>query len=188
MVFLYLQPLFETKIVTFLNFSYLYYYIIMQNVQPLLENVFQDKIIGYNQDLEAKEYFGCNFEIKKLSIKYRKAKITPKKVGCFVAIWKRDSDGKTIPFHISDSFDFYLIEVEDSENKGIFIFPKSILEKNKILSSDKEGKRGFRLYPSWCEHLNNQAQKTQNWQLPYFVDLNQTEILTINQFKKIFKL
>ena len=160
----------------------------MQNFQSLIESFFEEKITNQTQDIEANDYFGCNFEIKKLAIKYRKAKITPKKVGCFVALWKRDSEGKTIPFDASDLFDFYLIEVEDDINKGIFVFSKSILIQNKILSSDKEGKRGFRLYPSWCVSLNSQAMKTQNWQLPYFVNLNQNEKDSLKQFDKKFKI
>src|SRR5690606_4578136 len=90
----------------------------MKDLQPLLEAVFNDEITSFSQDIEAKEYDGSSFKISQLYIKYRKAKITPKKIGCFVALWKRDDEGKTIPFEISDQFDFYLIEVEDFDNKG----------------------------------------------------------------------
>lgn len=160
----------------------------MQNFQYLLEGIFENKINSFSKDFEAKDYYGSDFKIKQFYIKYRKAKITPKKVGCFVALWKRGSDGKTTPFDVSDEFDFYFIEVEDSEKNGIFIFSKTILETHGILSSNKKGKCGFRLYPSWCVSLNTTAQKTQNWQLPYFIDLNKSEENNINQFKKIFQI
>lgn len=160
----------------------------MQNFQSLIETFFNEKLIIGSPDIEAKEYFGCNIEIKQLAVKYRKAKITPKKVGCFVALWKRDLDGKTIPYEASDLFDFYFIEVEDGVKKGVFLFPKLILIQNEILSFNKEGKRGFRLYPSWCESLNKQAIRTQNWQLPFFVNLDPNATDRLKQFKKIFNI
>lgn len=36
----------------------------------------------------------------------------------------------------------------------------------------KEGKCGIRVYPTWDVTANNQAKKTQAWQIKYFVDLN----------------
>lgn len=160
----------------------------MSNIQTIIEAVFEDKITHLNQEIEAKDYFGCDFTISNLKIKYRKAKITPIKSGAFVALWKRNSIGKTIPFEVSDSFDFYIFEIEDACQKGLFVFPKLVLEKHNILSAEKEGKRGFRLYPTWCESLNKQAIKTQFWQLPFFVILTQDKQKNIQQLKEKFDL
>ncbi|EJP05170.1 MepB domain protein [Leptospira interrogans serovar Bulgarica str. Mallika] len=38
---------------------------------------------------EGSDYGACNFELKKWKITFRVAKITPKKVGQFVTLWKR---------------------------------------------------------------------------------------------------
>lgn len=125
-----------------------------------------------NPDQESEEYSGFNFKINEINIKFRKSKLTPKKVGQFVTFWKRDEENKTIPFDINDDFDFYLILTEESENSGFFIFPKLILERENLISSHlKTGKRGFRIYADWHFPNNKQAEKTKLWQTQYFIDL-----------------
>ncbi len=53
-----------------------------------------------------------------------------------------------------------------------FIFPKSVLLKQDVLSiNGKGGKRGIRVYPPWDATINRQAQKTQKWQREYFLDI-----------------
>ncbi len=64
--------------------------------------------------------------------------MTPKKIGQFVTFWKRDLDGKTVPFDVNDDFDFYIIAIEENENSGFFVFPKVILEKENLISSEKK--------------------------------------------------
>lgn len=160
----------------------------MEIENSFITKYFFDLYSDWCVDSEAKDYLGSHFKIKSIPITYRKAKVTPKKIGCFVALWKRDGFGKTIPYDVSDSFDYYFIEIEDENKHGIFIFPKAVLVQYKILSSEKEGKRGFRLYPNWCTNLNTTAQKTQNWQLPYFVDLNQSKSDLFIQLKNIIQL
>ncbi len=160
----------------------------MSKELQFLEEVLGKPIMNMEQDQECAAYCGYNFWFDSYQIKYRKAKITPKKTGCFVALWKRNTKGKTVPFQASDNFDFYLIEVEENENKGIFVFPKEYLIKHKIISADTEGKRGFRLYPSWNIVENKQALKTQLWQLTYFINLNNTQNNIQNQIANIFDL
>lgn len=95
-------------------------------------------------DLECEEYSGFNFKINQTKFKFRKSKLTPKKIGQFVTFWKRNLDGKTVPFDVYDDFDFYIISIEESDNSGFFMFPKIILEKENLISSgEKTGKRGF---------------------------------------------
>lgn len=139
-------------------------------ISQYIESKFSEKIILQTIDSESADYFGSDFTTSSHSIKYRKAKITPKKIGAFVALWKRDAYGKTIPYDSNDAFDIYIIEIEDEENKGCFVFPKDVLVKHHILSSDKEGKRGFRLYMPWNVVSSVQASKTQAWQLPFFIN------------------
>ena len=125
---------------------------------------------------ESNAYSACSFSLDSKEIVYRKANITPKKTGQFVAIWKRNEQGETAPYDTSDVLDFFIIAVETAQHCGQFIFPKRVLlEKGILSSSRKEGKRGIRVYPSWDTPTNKQALKTQEWQLNYFIDLKQDE-------------
>ncbi len=119
---------------------------------------------------EKNEYCNATFMFNEKLIVYRKAKITPKKVGQFVAVWKRCEKNKTKPFDCDDTFDFFIIQVEGQrDQKGQFIFPKSVLlEKDIVSRGNLGGKRGFRVYPPWDITLNKKANKAQKWQLKYF--------------------
>ena len=137
-------------------------------------------------DLECEDYFGFNFKINENRIKFRKSKLTPKKVGQFVTFWKRDSEGKTVPFDINDDFDFYIISIEENENSGVFIFPKTLLEKENLISSElKVGKRGFRIYADWHFPNSKQAEKTKLWQTQFFIDFSKKESSIIEKFETI---
>lgn len=128
-----------------------------------------------NNELEGTEYDACQFELNGMKIISRSSKITPKKVGQFVTFWKRNQSGETEPYSENDQFDFYVINAKSKDRFGQFVFPKSeLINKGFISSEKKDGKRGFRVYPSWDKTLNKQAQKTQKWQLDYFYEINQT--------------
>ncbi|WP_288790724.1 MepB family protein [uncultured Elizabethkingia sp.] len=153
----------------------------------LLKNI-DFKISVITQDAECEEYFGYNFRLQQLNIKYRKAKVTPKKNGLFVTLWKRNIKGQTEPFNHNDPFNFYIIAAEHSERFGYFIFPKLLLTEKKILTShSREGKRGFRIYPAWDISLNKQAEKTQQWQSEYFIDMALPEDLITEKLTAIFR-
>lgn len=139
-------------------------------------------------DLECDEYSGFNFKINENRIKFRRSKLTPKKVGQFVTFWKRDSDGKTVPFSVNDDFDFYLISIEENESSGFFIFPKAVLEKENLISSElKVGKRGFRIYADWHFPNSKQAEKTKLWQTQFFIIFDNKESIILEKFEKILK-
>lgn len=139
-------------------------------------------ISGITDDPECEEYLGYNFQIDKLNIKFRKAKITPKKSGQFVTLWKRNNKRKTEPFSMHDDLDFYMIATEQEHKFGFFLFPRHILSEKQILTTDgKEGKRGFRVYSDWDIPPNKQAEKTKAWQAGYFIDI--TYIENINHQK-----
>ncbi|WP_413533807.1 MepB family protein [Empedobacter brevis] len=144
-------------------------------------------ISNLEKDVECDEYFGYNFNVNELSIKFRKAKITPKKVGQFVTLWKRNNVKETEPFDENDEFDYYIIATEENSKLGFYIFPKSILiEKHILTSTRKEGKRGFRVYPNWVKTENKQAEKTQNWQQDYFVETINNKVDS-SQIKSLFQ-
>ena len=129
------------------------------------------KVVDYEVEKESREYFGSKFVLNKKKIIYRQANITPKKTGQFVTFWKRNCKNITTPMEESDDFDYYVITVIREEKKGQFIIPKNVLiEKAIVSSNNKEGKRGFRVYPIWDKPLSKQAIKTQHWQLAYFIN------------------
>ena len=156
-----------------------------KSIEELFKTKFDLFISKIEKEQEAEEYWGYNFQINNLKIKFRKAKVTPKKVGQFVTLWKRNVIGETIPFDINDDFGFYIIYTQQDFNQGMFIFPKRVLAEKQILSGIKEGKRGFRVYPNWDRPLNNQALKTQSWQEKYFVNVNNHSDEIINKYKSI---
>lgn len=125
---------------------------------------------SYLDDIEAKEYSGCEYNFNGSKFIQRTAKITPKKIGQFVTLWKRDKESRqTAPFHVEDNIDYVVIICLKNESYGRFLFPKKILiEKGILSSSTKEGKRGFRVYPNWDTPTNKQAIQTQRWQQQYF--------------------
>jgi len=144
-------------------------------------------ISNFEKETESKEYNAFRFELNGLKIVYRKAKVTPKKIGQFVTFWKRNKNGIIEPLDETDPINFYVITVEAEKKAGQFIFPKSILIKKGIISTNKkEGKRGFRVYPLWDEPKSNQAIKTQKWQLDYFYEAE--EKTDLNKIIKLFKL
>jgi len=147
------------------------------NVTLRIKKEIYDKCSFYISDLklepESKEYDACRFTLNGLSILSRSAKITPKKIGQFVTFWKRNGSGPIEPFSENDEIDFYVVNVQTKNELGQFVFPKSELIKKGIISTNKkEGKRAFRVYPSWVKTKNKQAERTQNWQLDYFYEIN----------------
>lgn len=124
---------------------------------------------------EGADYGAGICTINNLKTVLRSSKITPKKIGQFVTLWKRDNQGVTTPYSQSDHIDLVIINSRKGNLFGQFIFPMSILIKHKILSSHtSKGKRGFRVYPPWDKAINNQAVKTQSWQLEFFLEITQS--------------
>lgn len=131
-------------------------------------------------EAESTEYNAYRFEINKKIICYREAKITPTKTGQFVTLWKRNLSGTIEPFDFCDTIDFVIIDVRKENNFGQFIFPKAVLlEKGIFSTTTKEGKRATRVYPPWDITTSKQAQKTQQWQLDYFLKISENESIVL---------
>ncbi|WP_298393974.1 MepB family protein [Flavobacterium sp.] len=136
--------------------------LVFENLELKIRNLIIEK--------ESQEYCAAQFELNNSKIIFRKAKVTPTKIGQFVTLWKRIKDKPIEPFSSTDNFDFVIINCETQFNFGQFIFPKTVLEEKGYLQSQSiKGKLGFRVYPSWDKTENKQAQQTQNWQLNYFI-------------------
>ncbi len=122
------------------------------------------------RETESIEYGACRFGLNGFNIAFRIAKITPKKLGQFVTLWKRSTpNSPIIPLDISDNIDFVIVSVADNAYHGQFIFSQKILVSQGILSRQgQDGKLAFRVYPSWVKLETKTAIKTQQWQLQHF--------------------
>lgn len=99
----------------------------------------------------------------------RTARITPTKPGGFVAVWRRDAEGRTQPFDARDPAAGLLVCIAEGERFGVFRFTSARLaELGVTRSAAHAGKRGFRVYPSWSVGLNAQAERTRAAQAPAF--------------------
>lgn len=144
-------------------------------------------IENFSIEAESQEYSAYKFSLNNLKIRFRVAKITPKKVGQFVTLWKRIGSGSIQPFDIEDLFDLVVISVRTSEHFGQFVFPKKVLHEKGIISKGtQEGKRAIRVYPPWDITVNKQAIKTQKWQLPYFFEIPSFREVDISLIQKLF--
>ncbi len=143
-----------------------------KHIQNIIDKIYDnEKIKEYSDHDENKKYDGCEFKASNHFICFRKGNITPNKTGHFVSLWKNNG-GKNTPYNINDKYVIYMFYIEDSDKKGIFIFPSTVLEKNKILSNNNNGgKLGFRLYAPWYDAPNKTSKITQNWQKIYFKKL-----------------
>ncbi|UKS30001.1 MepB family protein [Paenibacillus sp. HWE-109] len=122
------------------------------------------------------EYGAYLFKANSHFIRFRVAKITPTKVGQFVTLWQRIGAGKPQPYDVSEPVEFFVISTRDGNKFGQFVFPKNVLLHRNIISNKGEGgKRGMRVYPSWDKPTSLQAQKTQTWQLAYFLEIPANE-------------
>ena len=123
------------------------------------------------KEAESAEYGAYAFELNGLNVRFRVAKVTPTKIGQFVTLWKRIGNGPIQPFDVSDEVDLFIVSTRKNNHFGQFIFPKSALCEQSIVSKNgKGGKRAMRVYPPWDKTTSKQAEKTQYWQLKYFLE------------------
>ncbi|EEI93010.1 MepB protein [Sphingobacterium spiritivorum ATCC 33300] len=149
-------------------------------ITPLIEKLYSpiSQLEQLQFDKESSSYHAASFVAEDETILFRKANITPKKIGQFVTLWKRNSSsGETQPFDTTDQVDRVIILVTDKDRYGVFIFSADILRKMKIFTHDNIiGKRGFRVYAPWDNPENKQAMKTKEWQIRYFEYLSSDRI------------
>lgn len=156
----------------------------LTRIKTVVYDKCQLEISEFKTEPESKEYDACRFKLNGLNAASRSSKITPKKIGQFVTFWKRNGNGPIEPFSHTDRVDFFVVNVQTEDKLGQFVFPKAELIQRGIISTDtKEGKRAFRVYPSWDTVKSRQADRTQKWQLDYFYEIG----ITID-FKKVNQL
>lgn len=142
--------------------------------QELVYNSDKFNFSSLLKEPESSEYGAYTFQLNHFFIKFRVAKITPKKMGQFVTLWKRIGKSPIQCYDFSDLIDFFVISVRKDDLFGQFVFPKSVLCEHKIVSKNGEkGKLAIRVYPPWDKPLSPQAKKTQKWQLECFLPINE---------------
>lgn len=160
----------------------------LKHIENLIYDVCGLKLKNLKLNSESLDYAACSFQLNDKNIVYRASKITPKKTGQFVAIWKRNQAGITQPYSISDKHDFIVITCRDGNNLGQFVFPKAVLLEQGIISHEgKAGKRGIRVYPKWDVVNNKQAEKTQKWQLKYFITIETDGLQDLSVFRALIQ-
>lgn len=137
---------------------------------------------------ESFAYDACSFTVQKVPVVFRKAKITPTKTGQFVTLWKRSTAGPIAPYAITDPAALFIIATKTEHRLGIFLFPKAVLAQQKVVTTaTKEGKRALRVYPPWDSVTTKQAQKTQQWQLDYFVEIPTDDTIDSKRIQELFQ-
>ena len=163
-----------------------------ETIQNIQSNMYAKCGLKFNSFLpekESLEYCAHTCVLENKNILFRVAKKTPTKTGWFVTIWKRNTANIIAPYDESDPIDFVIIAVLDNNCVGEFIFPKGVLLKNKIFSTnDIAGKRAIRVYTPWDKATSMQAVKTQKWQSQFFVDIKSRKPETIAQIKAIYSM
>ncbi len=148
------------------------------DVDPVLVAAF-DRVYGHGglhyrslaAEVESADYGACRFEVNGLAVQFRAAKITPKKIGQFVTLWKRAGTGPIQPFDTADPVDCFIVAASCGARSGHFIFAKSVLAARGVISVDGiGGRRAMRIYAPWDAPDSKQALKTQAWQSEYFID------------------
>ncbi|WP_245720374.1 MepB family protein [Nocardia uniformis] len=123
---------------------------------------------------ESAAYAAHEFTLDGRGVRFRVARTTPTKVGQFVTVWKRSAAGPIAPFDTTDPIDLFVISTREDQHFGQFVFPAAALRHQGVLSTNGSGgKRAFRVYPPWVTTTSRQADRTQTWQLNYFLDLHQ---------------
>jgi hypothetical protein len=140
------------------------------------------------RETESSEYGASRFGLDGHAVVFRVAKTTPSKVGQFVTIWKRPISGGVIsPLDIADGVAFVVVSVCNATHRGQFVFDQKILVAQGIMSiNGKGGKRAIRVYPPWVKPIAKAAVRTQQWQLRYFLPLEQSVSADAMRVRRLF--
>jgi hypothetical protein len=134
-------------------------------------------------------YGGYFFRLGDYGVRFRIAKITPKKKGFFVTCWRRAGDGSTKPFESEHCGDLLIVSVRSDLEFGQFVFSRQVLVEYGLVSVNGQGgKRGFRVYPPWEDVESRQARRTQAWQCKYFLNLRNASDVDLNKARMLYSI
>lgn len=66
----------------------------IKKLNVLIFSEFNLELMHTQKEMYNKDYDGHSFELSNKSIRYRKSKITPSKVGQFVSFWTKDENDR----------------------------------------------------------------------------------------------
>ena len=134
------------------------------------------------------DYGAGVFELNSKTVRFRVAKITPTKIGKFVAFWEKDEVNKNQAFSYDNATDLLVVNTFNEKGDfGQFIFPKEVLLKQNVLkTTDSKGKMAIRVYPRWDNTISKQATATQKWQLQYFISMNDIKSISRHELLKLY--
>lgn len=163
---------------------------VLQYINQTIYEPRQLIVKSVQEEKQNAKYGAGVFQLESKMIRFRVAKITPTKVGQFVAFWEKDSDNKNCPFLYEVAPELLVITTFKNDYEfGQFIFPKELLIKKNILrSKSTNGKMAMRVYPSWDKPTSQQAIKTQKWQSFYFVDMSNLNQPKIDKLIELYHL
>lgn len=119
-------------------------------------------------------------------VRFRVARVTPRKTGLFVAVWRRAAAGGTEPFDGDDQRRLVIV-VREGSGFGAFVFPRDVLTSRGVAAVDGAGgKRGFRVYPPWSQANSPQAAATQRWQCASFLSLRDDGPVDLDAARRLF--
>ncbi|ARX84268.1 MepB family protein [Streptomyces alboflavus] len=138
-------------------------------------------------EAESAEYGAHSFTLDGLAVRFRVAKTTPTKVGQFVTVWQRSEAGPIRPFDDGDPVDLFVVSSRDGAHFGQFVFPRDVLRERGIVSKGGVGgKRAFRVYPPWVTTASRQAERTQGWQVDWFLSVPEVGVLDVERARKLY--
>ncbi|MBM6615131.1 MepB family protein [Desemzia sp. RIT804] len=142
------------------------------------------------EEKQNSKYGAGAFNIGSKRIRFRVANTTPTKIGQFVVFWEKDEKNVNQPYAYEKAPDLLVVTTFKKDGRfGQFIFPKEVLFKERILSSrSTKGKMAIRVYPSWDKPASKEAINTQQWQLPYFIDMSDLNPESIDRVIELYTL
>lgn len=164
------------------------FYDYIVDIQKIMHEQIGMQLSNVQREPESQEYGAALSLLHEYFVRLRIAKITPTKTGQFVTLYKRIGNGPIMPFDQSDEIDFIIIFVIKNEQKGFFIFPKSVLIAQGVFSQHGiGGKRAIRVYAPFDVVESKQARATQAWQVRYFIMIQHDGLCDKVAVQKIVK-
>lgn len=118
---------------------------------------------------ESTDYCAHTLTLGEQPAAFRVAKTTPTKLGQFVTLWLRSTEGPIRPYDMDDGVTLFAIQAGSGAGLGMFMFPAHSLAQHGVLSiAGKGGKRAIRVYPPDVVTLSAQARRTQKWQCEFW--------------------
>lgn len=160
----------------------------LSHVNRMMYEPLRLPIYCVQEEMQNVKYGAGTFQLATKTIRFRVANVTPTKIGQFVAFWQKDEQNRNQPYSYEETPDFVVITTfKDDQQFGQFVFPKELLlEQNILASPSTKGKMSLRVYPAWDQPTSKQAMNSQNWQLPYFVDMSIADPLQSRQVLALY--